>query len=53
VGTRLAVRVGNKQVVTAELVLLCAALGWIATAWAATSYLLITAQMLVLGTGWA
>src|SRR6266511_3470680 len=38
VGTRLAVRVGNKQVVTAGLVLLCAAFGWIATTSAATSY---------------
>ena len=51
VGTRLAVRVGNKQVVTAGLVLLGVAFGWIATTSAATSYLLITAQMLVLGTG--
>ena len=51
VGTRLAVRVGNKQVVTAGLVLLCAAFGWIATTSAATSYLEIVAQMLVLGTG--
>jgi EmrB/QacA subfamily drug resistance transporter len=51
VGTRLAVRVGNKQVVTAGLVLLCAAFGWIATTSAATSYLEIVAQMLLLGTG--
>jgi EmrB/QacA subfamily drug resistance transporter len=51
VGTKLAVRVGNKQVVTAGLVLLCAAFGWIATTSAATSYLEIVAQMLVLGTG--
>lgn len=51
VGTRLAVRVGNKQVVTAGLALLGAAFGWIATSSAATSYLQIVAQMLVLGTG--
>jgi EmrB/QacA subfamily drug resistance transporter len=50
-GTRLAVRVGNRQVVTSGLVLLCAAFGWIATTSAATSYLEIVAQMLVLGTG--
>jgi len=50
-GTRLAVRVGNKQVVTAGLVLLCAAFGWIATTSPATSYFEIAAQMLVLGTG--
>ena len=51
VGTRLAVRVGNKQVVTTGLVLLGAAFGWIATTSAATSYPQIVAQMLVLGTG--
>jgi EmrB/QacA subfamily drug resistance transporter len=51
VGTRLAVRVGNKRVVASGLVLLCVAFGWIATTSAATPYLEIVAQMLVLGTG--
>jgi EmrB/QacA subfamily drug resistance transporter len=50
-GTRLAVRVGNKLVVTWGLILLSGAFVWISTASQATSYLEIAAQMLVLGTG--
>jgi EmrB/QacA subfamily drug resistance transporter len=51
VGTRLAVRIGNKLVVTSGLVLLSAAFVWISTASAASTYLEIAAQMVVLGTG--
>ncbi len=51
VGTRVAVRVGNKIVVTAGLLLLSVAFAWISTASPGTSYLEIASQMLVLGTG--
>ncbi len=51
VGTRLAVRVGNKLVVTSGLILLSSAFLWISTTSAASGYLEIAAQMLVLGTG--
>src|SRR6266511_1451203 len=51
VGTRLAVRVGNKLVVTTGLSLLCGAFVWISTASQASTYLEIAAQVLVLGTG--
>ena len=51
VGTRLAVRVGNKIIVGGGLVLFCAALLWISTASQATSYGVIVAQMIVFGTG--
>jgi EmrB/QacA subfamily drug resistance transporter len=50
-GTRLAVRAGNKVIVAAGLVLFCAALLWISTAAQGTSYGVIAAQMIVLGTG--
>jgi hypothetical protein len=51
VGTRLAVRVGNKVVVATGMVLTSVALLWTSTASQSTSYRLIAAQMLVLGTG--
>jgi EmrB/QacA subfamily drug resistance transporter len=51
VGTRLAVRIGNKIVVAGGLVLFCAALLWISTASASTTYGVIAAQMVVFGTG--
>lgn len=50
-GTRLAVRVGNKVIVGGGMVLFCAALAWISTAAQDTSYGIIAAQMVVLGTG--
>jgi EmrB/QacA subfamily drug resistance transporter len=50
-GTRLAVRVGNKAIVTTGMVLFGGALLWISTATEGTSYGIIAAQMLVLGTG--
>ena len=51
VGTRLAVRAGNKLVVTSGLVLLSGALLWISTSSSATSYVEIAGQMILLGTG--
>lgn len=51
VGTRLAVRVGNKLVVALGLVVFGVALGWISTASHATPYLELAAQMVVLGMG--
>jgi EmrB/QacA subfamily drug resistance transporter len=52
VGTRVAVRVGNKIIVGGGLALFCAALAWIAaTVSQTTSYPLIAAQMIVLGAG--
>jgi EmrB/QacA subfamily drug resistance transporter len=51
VGTRAAVRVGNKLVVTSGLVLLCGAFLWISTASGATPYLEIAGQMILLGMG--
>ena len=50
-GTRLAVRIGNKVVVTAGLVLFAAGLAWTSTAAQGTSYGIISAQMVVLGLG--
>ena len=50
-GTRLAVRIGNKVIVGGGLLLFCAALAWIATVSQHTSYGVIAAQMVVLGTG--
>jgi EmrB/QacA subfamily drug resistance transporter len=50
-GTRLALRVGNKAVVTAGMLLLAVAFGWISTVSAATGYLEIALQMVVLGSG--
>ncbi len=51
VGTRLAVRLGNKAIVTMGMLLFGSALLWISTATQGTSYGIIAAQMLVLGTG--
>ena len=50
-GTRLAVRIGNKIIVGGGLLLFCAALAWIAAVSQNTSYGVIAAQMVVLGTG--
>src|SRR5215472_6229963 len=50
-GTRLAVRIGNKVIVAGGLACYCAALAWISTASQTTSYAIIAAQMVVLGTG--
>lgn len=51
VGTRLAVRIGNKLIVGAGLVFYCAALLWTSTVSQATSYGLIAAAGVVLGIG--
>jgi EmrB/QacA subfamily drug resistance transporter len=51
VGTKLAVRIGNKSVVGAGLLLFGAALLWISTQSASTFYGVIVLQMLVLGSG--
>ena len=50
-GTRLAVRVGNKVIVGGGMALFCAALVWISTFSPVTSYGVIAASMVVLGTG--
>ena len=50
-GTRLAVRVGNKVIVGGGMALFCAALAWISTFSPVTSYGVIAASMVVLGTG--
>jgi EmrB/QacA subfamily drug resistance transporter len=50
-GTKLAVRVGNKVIVTVGMLLFGVALLWISTGTPGTSYGIIAAQMLVLGTG--
>ena len=51
VGTKLAVRVGNKVIVAAGLVFFATGLLWTSTASAGTSYTEIVLQMLFLGTG--
>ena len=51
VGTKLAVRIGNKVVVTAGLVSFAVGLLWTATVSVSTSYAIIVLQMLFLGTG--
>jgi EmrB/QacA subfamily drug resistance transporter len=51
VGTRLAVRIGNKVIVGGGMLAFCAALAWIATFSEATSYGVIAASMVVLGVG--
>jgi EmrB/QacA subfamily drug resistance transporter len=52
VGTKLAVRIGNKVIVALGLLLFASGLAWTATAASAsTSYLVITAQMILLGCG--
>jgi len=50
-GTRLAVRIGNKIIVGGGSALFAAALLWISTVSQATSYGVIVAQMIVFGTG--
>jgi len=50
-GTKLAVRIGNKLVISAGLVFLAAAYGWISTVQVATSYAEIAGQMVLLGSG--
>jgi EmrB/QacA subfamily drug resistance transporter len=51
VGTKLAVRVGNKVIVGTGLLLFAAGLLWTSTASESTSYLVIVGQMLFLGSG--
>jgi MFS transporter len=51
VGTRLAVRVGNKAIVGGGMALFCAALLWISAASQDTPYAIIAVQMVVLGVG--
>jgi len=50
-GTKLAVRLGNKTVVSAGLASMGLAFLWISTASVATSYLELAGQMIVLGVG--
>jgi EmrB/QacA subfamily drug resistance transporter len=50
-GTRLALRLGTKMVVAAGLVSLAAGLAWASSVSVGTSYLWITAQMVLLGCG--
>jgi hypothetical protein len=50
-GTRLAVRIGNKIIVSGGSALFAAALLWISTVSQATSYGVIVAQMIVFGIG--
>jgi len=51
VGTKLAVRVGNKAIVGTGLLLFATGLLWTSTASASTTYLVIVGQMLFLGSG--
>jgi hypothetical protein len=51
VGTKLAVRIGNKVVVATGLASITVAFLWISTASVATSYVELAAQMIVLGLG--
>jgi EmrB/QacA subfamily drug resistance transporter len=51
VGTRLAVRIGNKVIVGGGMVLFAAALAWISTASQDTPYSIIAVQMVLLGLG--
>ena len=51
VGTKLAVRVGNKAVVGTGLLLFATGLLWTSTASESTTYLVIVGQMLFLGSG--
>ena len=51
VGTKLAVRIGNKAVVASGLALFGTALWWISTASASTPYIVIVGQMLMGGGG--
>ena len=51
VGTKLAVRVGNKAIVGTGLLLFATGLFWTSTASESTTYLVIVGQMLFLGSG--
>jgi EmrB/QacA subfamily drug resistance transporter len=51
VGTKLAVRVGTKQIVTAGLFCLAGFFAWVSTATTGTSYLEIAGQMVLGGSG--
>jgi len=51
VGTKLAVRVGNKAIVGTGLLLFATGLLWTSTASGSTTYLVIVGQMLFLGSG--
>jgi EmrB/QacA subfamily drug resistance transporter len=51
IGTRLAVRIGNKAVVSTGLGCIAVAFVWVSTASVATPYLEITGQMILLGGG--
>jgi EmrB/QacA subfamily drug resistance transporter len=51
VGTKLAVKIGNKLIVASGLLLFATGLFWAATSSASTSYTTIVLQMLFLGTG--
>jgi hypothetical protein len=51
VGTKLAVRIGNKVIVGAGLLLFAIGLLWASTSSGTTSYLVIVGQMLFLGSG--
>jgi EmrB/QacA subfamily drug resistance transporter len=51
VGTKLAVRIGNKSIVATGLASIAVAFLWISTASTATPYLEIAGQMIVLGLG--
>jgi hypothetical protein len=53
VGTKLAVRIGNKLVISTGLGLLAAAYAWISTVTVGTSYAELAGQMVVLGRTWA
>src|SRR5262245_6974367 len=50
-GTRLALRIGTKQIVAGGLLCLSAFFAWVSTASASTSYLVIAVQMLLGGSG--
>jgi EmrB/QacA subfamily drug resistance transporter len=50
-GTRLAVRIGNKAIVASGMLFFSAALVWISTVSQNTSYGVVIAQMVLLGTG--
>jgi EmrB/QacA subfamily drug resistance transporter len=50
-GTRLAVKIGNKVVVGTGLLFYSVAFAWISTVSQTTSYLVLAVQMVVLGTG--
>lgn len=51
IGAKLALTVGTKLVVTTGLLLLAVAFGWIAFAEPGTSYLIVAAEMILLGAG--